>query len=93
MTTETILDEFVLPVRELSRNASRVIHDIEETERPRLVTRAGVPVAVMLPIALVELEDFILAFSKDFVESRVHSDLELSKGDTTDLTTALADLD
>jgi prevent-host-death family protein len=48
-------------IRELQRNASRVVDDVAASGRPALVTRHGHPVAALVPVAERELEDLVLA--------------------------------
>jgi prevent-host-death family protein len=48
-------------IRELQRNASRVVDDVAASGRPALVTRHGHPVAALVPVGERELEDLVLA--------------------------------
>ena len=44
-------------VRELARNTSKVIDDVSKKHRPTLITRAGRPVAAVVPIDAEALEN------------------------------------
>ena len=52
-------------IRELSRNPSAVVDEVERTGRPALVTRNGKPVAALVRIDPVALEDWIQASAGD----------------------------
>lgn len=54
-------------IRELQRNASRVVDDVAASGRPALVTRHGHPVAALVPVAERELEDLVLAAARSAV--------------------------
>lgn len=69
-------------VRELARNTSKVIDDVSKRHRPTLVTRAGRPVAAVVPIDSDALEDWILANAPEFVEGMRLADEELRAGNT-----------
>jgi len=68
-------------VRELARNTSKVIDDVSKKHRPTLVTRAGRPVAAVVPIDAEALEDWILANAPEFVEGMRLADEEMGRGD------------
>jgi|SRR5205809_6805946 len=70
-------------VRELARNTSRVIDDVSKRHRPTLVTRAGRPVAAVVPIDSDALEDWILANAPEFVDGMRLADDESRRGKTT----------
>lgn len=70
-------------VRELARNTSKVIDDVSKRHRPTLVTRAGRPVAAVVPIDADALEDWILANAPEFVEGMRLADEEMKRGATT----------
>lgn len=72
-------------VRELARNTSKVIDDVAKRHRPTLVTRAGRPVAAVVPIDADALEDWILANAPEFVEGMRLADEEARRGDTVSL--------
>lgn len=69
-------------VRELARNTSKVIDDVSKRRRPTLVTRAGRPVAAVVPIDADALEDWILANAPEFVDGMRLADEEARRGDT-----------
>ena len=69
-------------VRELARNTSKVIDDVAKRRRPTLVTRAGRPVAAVVPIDADALEDWILANAPEFVEGMKLADEEMKRGET-----------
>jgi len=50
-----------IDVRELARNASAIINELDETKEPAMITRRGRPVAYMLPVDSAQFEDFVLA--------------------------------
>jgi prevent-host-death family protein len=47
-------------LRELARNTSGVIQDLQASGRPTLVTRNGKPVAALVPIDAGALEEWLL---------------------------------
>lgn len=69
-------------VRELARNTSKVIDDVAKRRKPTLVTRAGRPVAAVVPIDADALEDWILANAPEFVEGMRLADEEMRRGET-----------
>src|SRR6266545_4747949 len=69
-------------VRELARNTSKVIDDVERLKRPAIITRSGRPVAAVVPIDSEALEDWILANAPEFVEGMRKADEELRRGET-----------
>lgn len=68
-------------IRELARQASQVVAQVETTGRPMLITRHGKPVAALIPIDESELEDWILANAPEFVRARDEADAEIARGD------------
>lgn len=58
-------------VRELARNASAIINELDETKEPAMITRRGRPVAYMLPVDSAQFEDFVLANAPEFVSQRL----------------------
>src|SRR6266508_2293137 len=69
-------------VRELARNTSKVIDDVERSKRPAIITRSGRPVAAVVPIDFDALEDWILANAPVFVEGMRQADEEFRRGET-----------
>lgn len=80
-------------VRELARNASAIINELDETKEPALVTRRGRPVAYILPVDSAQFEDFVLANASEFVSGMADADRELATGQTTTLAEARRLLD
>ncbi len=80
-------------IRDLSRNASKVIDDVQRTGRPYIVTRNGEPVVVLYAIDQEQLEDFILANAPEFVRDLAVADEEAKSGTLRSLGDVLADLD
>ncbi len=67
----------VVNVRELSRRTGQVVSAVTRTRRPTLVTRAGKPVAAVVPIDPGAIEDWILANAPEFVASMEEADRDL----------------
>lgn len=72
-------------IRELSRNPSKVVEQVESTGRPTLVTRHGKPVAAIVALDEDALEDFILANAPEFVAGREAAEREYAAGETVEL--------
>lgn len=72
-------------VRELARNTSKVIDDVERLKRPAIITRSGRPVAAVVPIDSDALEDWILANAPEFVEGMRQADEEFRRGETVSM--------
>ena len=68
-------------IRELARQASQIVEQVESTGRPALITRHGKPVAALVPIDEGELEDWILANAPEFVRARSEADDEIIRGE------------
>ena len=71
-------------IRDLARNASKVVDEVARTGRPALVTKRGRVVAAVVPIDERELEDFVLANAPEYVRSRTEADEDLRRGVTRD---------
>lgn len=80
----------VVNVRELARRTSQVIGAVQTTKRPTLVTRAGRPVAAVIPVDPDLLEDWVLANAPEFVEAMAQGDRELREGRTVSFDAYLA---
>lgn len=80
-------------VRELARNASAIINELDETKEPVMITRRGRPVGYMLPVDSAQFEDFVLANAPEFVKGMAAADRELARGETTSLAEARRLLD
>jgi prevent-host-death family protein len=80
-------------VRELGRNASKVVGDVKRTGRPVIVTVNGEPVAVVVPLKPEALEDYVLSYGEEFLRDRIEAEQELRAGSTRALTDVLAALD
>ena len=55
----------VVSIRDLGRNPSAVVNEVASTGRPALVTKNGRPVAALVRIDQVGMEDWVLATSAD----------------------------
>ena len=69
-------------VRELARNTSKVIDEVERLKRPAIIIRSGRPVAAVVPIDFDALEDWILANAPEFVEGMQQAEEEFRRGET-----------
>lgn len=69
-------------IRDLSRNASRVIDQVSATGSPMIVTKHGRPVAAVVAVDPEALEDFILATAPEYVAARRTADADLASGRT-----------
>ena len=69
-----------ISVRDLGRNPSRVIDDVERTGRPAIVTRRGRPVTAIVPVDPDALEDFVLAHAPEYVRARRDAEADLRAG-------------
>ncbi|MHB8577216.1 MAG: type II toxin-antitoxin system Phd/YefM family antitoxin, partial [Dehalococcoidia bacterium] len=69
-------------VRDLAKNASSVLDEVERTRRPAIITRRGRPVAVLSSVDAADLEDFILANAPEYVRGRQLADEEFARGET-----------
>jgi prevent-host-death family protein len=69
-------------IRDLSRNASRVIDQVSATGSPMIVTKHGRPVAAVVAVDPEALEDFVLATAPEYVAARRTADADLAAGRT-----------
>ena len=79
-------------IRDLARHASQVVEEVERTGKPTLVTRRGRPAVAIVPVAIGDLEDFILATAPEYVEGRRPADEEMRTGKTRSLASLRAEL-
>jgi prevent-host-death family protein len=68
-------------IRELGRQVSSVVKEVEATKRPTFVTHRGTPVAVLLPVDTDELEDYVLANAPEYVASIAAADEAIERGE------------
>ncbi|MBM3696615.1 MAG: type II toxin-antitoxin system Phd/YefM family antitoxin [Actinobacteria bacterium] len=69
-------------IRDLSRNASRVIDQVSSTGSPMIVTKHGRPVAAVVAVDPDALEDFVLATAPEYAAARRAADADLAAGRT-----------
>ena len=69
-------------IRDLSRNASRVIDEVSSTGSPMIVTKHGRPVAAVVAVDADDLEDFVLANAPEYAADRRAADADLAAGRT-----------
>lgn len=86
-------DMATFSIRELARNASRVVEDVSRTKRPALVTKHGTPVAAVVPLGAEEVEDLVLARAPAILEDLAAGEADIAAGATVSLHDALAELD
>ena len=55
----------LVSIRDLSRNPSAVVDEVERSGRPALVTRNGKPIAALVRIEQDKLEDWLLSTVAD----------------------------
>ncbi len=79
-------------IRELAKNASAIVSNIEQTREPALITRRGRPVAYMLAVNSKEFEDFLLTHAPEFIEGMATANGELAAGETVSLADIRLDL-
>jgi prevent-host-death family protein len=65
-------------IRDLSRNASKVIDQVSSTGSPMIVTKHGRPVAAVVAVDPDALEDFVLATAPEYVAARRAADADLA---------------
>lgn len=75
----------IVNMRELARSTSKVVGRVSRSKKPTFVTRSGHPVAVLMPIDEVALEDWVLANAPEFVDSMREGDLDAKHGRTVTL--------
>jgi prevent-host-death family protein len=85
-------DLMVVGVRELGKNASAIVDGVSANNERAVITKRGLPVAVMVPVDSTELEDYVLANAPGSVSAMVEADTELASGRTVSLDDVLAEL-
>lgn len=75
----------IVNMRELARSTSKVVGHVSRSKKPTFVTRSGHPVAVLMPIDELALEDWVLANAPEFVESMREGELDAKRGRTVTL--------
>jgi antitoxin (DNA-binding transcriptional repressor) of toxin-antitoxin stability system len=83
----------VVGIRELARQVSRLVGEVEASREPAVITRHGRAVAMIVPVDAAALEDFLLSNAPEFVEGIREADRELAAGETRPLSAVLADLE
>lgn len=77
----TKFSEDIVPLSDLKMNPGRVVHQVDETRRPVLLTSRGRGVAVVQALAEYEAEVEERAFLRDVVQGL----MDLEEGRETDL--------
>lgn len=77
----TKFSEDIVPLSDLKVNPGRVVHQVDETRRPVLLTSRGRGVAVVQALAEYEAEVDERAFLRDVVQGL----MDLEEGRETDL--------
>lgn len=75
----------VIGIRELARQVSRLVGEVESSREPAVITRHGRAVAMIVPVDAGALEDFVLANAPEFAVSTRDADRELAAGATRPL--------
>ena len=79
----TKFSEDVVPLTTMKVNPGKIVHQVDETRRPVLLTSRGRGVAVVQALADYEAETDERAFLRDVVQGL----MDLEEGRETDLTT------
>jgi prevent-host-death family protein len=83
----------VVSIRELGRQASRVVSRVRRSRKPAIVTLRGEPVAAVIPLDMDKLEDFVLAQAPSFVAAMRAADEDLAHGRTVGAEKLLEELE
>ena len=75
----------LIPVRDLARRTREVLDDVERTGKVAIVTRQGRPVVALIPIDADDLEDFVLAGARGYLNAMKEADEDLNGGLTRPL--------
>ena len=70
-----------LGVRELKNRTSEIVRSVREEGTEYVITYQGRPVAVILPLAEEDLEDYVLAHHPHFVELRERAREAIRRGE------------
>ena len=77
----TIFSEDVVPLSDLKTNPGRVVHQVDQTRRPVLLTNRGRGVAVVQALAKFEADNE----EREFLRSVVQGFMDLEEGRETSL--------
>jgi prevent-host-death family protein len=75
----------LIPARDLARRTREVLDEVERTGRVTIVTRQGRPAIALIPIAAEDLEDFVLAGAREYLNAMNEADEDLAQGLTRSL--------
>jgi prevent-host-death family protein len=81
MRTPTKFSQDIVPLSDLKVNPGRIVHQVDETRRPVLLTNRGRGVAVVQALAEYEAESEERAFLRGVVQGL----MDLEEGRETDL--------
>ena len=82
----------VIGVRDLAKNASAIVNGVSSGNERAVITKRGLPVAVIVPVDSTELEDYVLANAPESVSAMSEANAELADGRTISLEDVLAEL-
>lgn len=85
-------DNMVIGVRDLAKNASAIVNGVSSGNERAVITKRGLPVAVIVPVDATELEDYVLANAPESVSAMSEANAELADGRTISLEDVLAEL-
>jgi prevent-host-death family protein len=77
----TIFSEDVVPLSDLKKNPGRVVHQVDQTRRPVLLTNRGRGVAVVQALAKFEAD----TEEREFLRGVVQGFMDLEEGRETSL--------
>ena len=81
MRTPTKFSQDIVPLSDMKVNPGRIVHQVDETRRPVLLTNRGRGVAVVQALAEYEAESEERAFLRSVVQGL----MDLEEGRETDL--------
>ncbi|MGH9022293.1 MAG: type II toxin-antitoxin system Phd/YefM family antitoxin [Acidimicrobiia bacterium] len=67
-------------IRELADKTSAVVHQVNSTGRPAVITNRGKPVAIVVPFDEDAFEDWLLSNAPQFVEAMDEADKYAAAG-------------